>query len=229
MKNAVKLVVIGALIAFVATELKAQTTVTNIVQNLTIKYTAYYQMDPTTGSSTITLNAGKVSIANSDIIALLGLQLNTVFTSNAKLLLMSDIQGEANPKVDMVPRVVVRDTVAGSTVDTAVGDFFTARILSSVESGKIKLNPLNVSGTAYEVMTFNMVVNSGAFNVQGFVQSSVATVKYQGQMVGEAHTGTVNVAGQGTYSASAGGGQVDITIKGTVQVSGKNVEVSTTF
>jgi len=219
MRNKMKLVLVSALVVFGAVQLRAQTTVTNIVQDLEIKYTAYYQMAPTTNSTTIMRNAGKASIVNKDIIALLGLQLNVVFSSNAKLLLISNLENALNPKV------VVRDTVGGNTVDTEVGQYFFVVVDSSVESSKIKLNPLNISGTGYDVLEFHMAVDTANFSVQGFVQSSISTVKYEGQVVGAAHTGSMNVSGSGTYAASPGGGQTPVSIKGTVKVSGKNVEV----
>src|SRR6187549_2093022 len=141
MKKSMKLVLVGVLVAFGAAQLNAQTSVTNIVQNLNLKLTAYYQTDVTTNSSNITRNAGKASVANKDIIALLGLQLNVVFTSDAKLLLISNLEDSLNPKI------VVRDKVGGNNVDTAVGQYFSVTVIQSIESSKIKLDPLNVSGT----------------------------------------------------------------------------------
>jgi hypothetical protein len=216
-----KLVLISTLVAFGAAQLKAQTSVTNIVQDLTIKFTAYYQMDPTTNSTTIFRNAGKASVVNKDIIALLGLQMQIVFSDNAKLLLISSLEEGLNPKV------VVRDTVSGNTVDTDAGQYFNAVVMSSVENSKIKLNPLNVSGTGYEVIVFNMAVDTAVFSVQGFAQTAISTVKYQGQVVGGAQTGSMTVSGSGTYGASPAGGLTPVTITGTVKVSGKNVEVKT--
>jgi hypothetical protein len=219
MRKSMKLVLVGVVMAFGAAQLNAQTT--NIVQNLNLKLTAYYQAGATTNSSNIALNVGKVSVVNKDIIALLGLQLNVIFTSDAKLLLISDLEDSLNP------RIVVRDTQGGNTVDTEVGQYFSVTVIQSVESLKIKVDPLNVSGTGYEVLTFNMTVDGADFSVQGFAQTAISTVKHQGRVVGGAQTGTMNVSGSGNYSASPAGGLVPVAIKGTVQVLGKNVEVST--
>jgi hypothetical protein len=221
MRNKMKLVLVCTLVVFGALQLRAQTTVTNIVQDLDIKLTAYYQKESTTNSGTIMRNAGKASISNKDIISLLGLQLNVLFSSDAKLLLISNLEDALNPKV------VVRDTVGGNNVDTEVGQYFSAVVHSSVENSKIKLNPLNVSGTGYDVVEFNMAVDTAVFSVQGFAQTSISTVKYQGQVVGEVHTGSMNVSGSGTYGAAPGGGLTPVAIKGTVKVSGKNTEVET--
>jgi hypothetical protein len=221
MRKSMKLVLVGVLVAFGAAQLNAQTSVTNIVQNLNLKLTAYYQTDVTTNSSTITRNAGKASVANKDIIALLGLQLNVVFTSDAKLLLISNLEDSLNPKI------VVRDKVGGNNVDTAVGQYFSVTVIQSIESSKIKLDPLNVSGTGYEVLEFQMTVDGADFSLQGFAQTAISTVKYQGHVVGGVQTGTMNVSGSGNYRASPAGGMVPVAIKGTVQVLGKDVEVTT--
>jgi len=218
MRKSMKLVLVGVLVAFGAAQLNAQTT--NIVQNLTLKLTAYYQTDSTTNSSSITRNVGKASVGNKDIITLLGLQMNVVFTSDAKLLLISDLDS-------LNPRIVVRDTPGGDTVDTPVGQYFGVNVIQSVESLKLQVDPLNVSGTGYHVLEFNMGVEGADFSVQGFAQTAISTVKYQGKVVGGVQTGTSNVSGSGNYRVSPAGGLVPITIKGTVQVSGKNVEVST--
>src|SRR5262245_33830497 len=88
MKSSVILTVVGASMALCTPQSHAATT--NMLQNLDIKLTAYYQMEPTTGSDSVMLNAGKATVSNKDIIAILGVATTNIFSSNAKLMLETE-------------------------------------------------------------------------------------------------------------------------------------------
>lgn len=211
----------AALLAASAPRSEAQNTVLNIVQELRFKLTGYYQMSPTENASTFFRHAGKVSISNNDIINLLEPQVNIIFTSDARLLL---IRGTP---VDLTPRVVIRDRFEGEQFDTDVTEYFSAQIFVSIEDTKINKNPLKGSGVCYEVVSFELNLTDVNFRIQGLGNMKVSTGKHEGDPVAIVHTGKVEASGSGEYQVSVLSGVVPVALFGTVQISGKDVKAMT--
>ena len=225
MRNTVKLILVGALLAAGAAQSSAQNTVLKVVQELRFKLTGYYQMSPTENDSTFFRNAGKVTISNNDIINLLEAEVGIIFSSEAKLLLISEIPPGATPiPVDSTPTIVVRDFYQGNKFDTDVTEYFSAKILSSIEDTKINKNPLKANGTSYDVLTFEMNVTQASFKLQGFAKMQVSTGTYEHDPQTIIHTGKVNSTGSGEYQVSVIGGVVPVSLTGTIQVSGHDVK-----
>ena len=199
----------------------AQNTVIRVVQDLRFKLTAYYQMSATENSSTFFRNAGKVSVTNKDIINLLEPEVNIIFSSNAKLMLISEIP------VDPHPKVIVRDRFEGERFDTDVTQYFSADVLASIEDTKINKNPLKASGSSYDVLVFEMNLTNVQFRVQGFGKTNVRTGKHEGEPAALVHTGTVQTSGTGDYQVNILTGVVPVALTGTVQISGTDVKAMT--
>jgi hypothetical protein len=213
----------GVLLATGATQSNAQNTVLNIIQDLNFKLTGYYQMSPTENSTTFFRHAGKVSITNKDIINLLEKQVNIIFSSDAKLLLISEI---TEAPVDPTPKVVVRDTYQGEKFDTDVTEYFSAQILTSIEDTKINKNPLKTNGSSYDVIAFEMQLTQVHFRILGFGKTQVKTGKYEGEPVAIVHTGTVDSSGSGDYQVNIIDGVVPVALTGTVKISDTQVKAS---
>jgi hypothetical protein len=218
MRNTWKSILGAALLVTGATQSKAQPTVLNIVQDVNFKLTGYYQMSPTENSSTIFRHAGKISITNKDIINLIENELNIIFSSDAKLLLIS-----ATP-VDLTPKVVIRDKFEGERFDTDVTQYFSAEVLASIEETKINKNPLKTSGTSYDVLAFELKLTQVHFRIQGLGITQVKTGKYEGDPVAVVHTGKVDTTGSGEYQVNYLTGVVPVALFGTVQISGTDVK-----
>jgi hypothetical protein len=204
-----------------AAQSNAQNTVVKVVQELRFKLTAYYQMSATENSSTFFRNAGKVSVTNKDIINLLEPEVNIIFSSNAKLMLISGIP------VDPKPRVVVRDRFEGERFDTDVTRYFSAEVLASIEDTKINKNPLKASGSSYDVVVFEMNLTQVQFRVQGFGKTAVRTGKHEGEPAALVHTGKVDTSGGGEYQVNILTGVVPVALSGTVQITGTDVKAMT--
>ncbi len=174
-------------------------------------------MAPTENSTTFFRNAGKISINNKDIIYLVGRQVSIVFSTNAKLLLIS-----ATP-VDPAPKVVVRDKFDGTEFDTDVTQYFSAQVLASIEDTKINKNPLKTNGSSYDVVAFDMKLTQVHFLVTGFGKTQVKTGNYQNKPVAIIHTGTANASGNGVYQVNIITGIVPVALTGTVQINGTKV------
>jgi hypothetical protein len=196
----------------VAAPSHAQNTALVIQQDLNFKLTGYYQMSPTENSTALFRNAGKVSLTNRDIINLLGKQVNIIFSSNARLLLISQTP------VDLAPKVVIRDQFQGEKFDTDVTQYFSAQIFASVEDTRINKNPLKTSGKSYDVIAFEMKLDQAEFRILGFGTMQVRTGKYQGEPVAIVHTGKVDSSGSGEYQVSILTGVVPVALRGTVQI-----------
>jgi len=218
MRSITKLALVGCLLVAGAAQSRAQNTVLNVVQDLNFKLTGYYQMSATENSSTFFRHAGKVSINNKDIINLLERQLNIIFSSNAKLLLIS-----ATP-VDLTPKVVIRDKFEGESFDTDVTQYFSAQVLVSIEETKINKNPLKANGTSYDIIAFEMKAGEVRFRIQGFGSLKVSTGKYEGDPVALVHTGKVDTTGNGDYQVSIITPVVPMALTGTVQISNTEVK-----
>jgi hypothetical protein len=225
MRNTMKLILVGALLAVGAPESRAQNTVLKVVQELRFKLTGYYQMSPTENSSTFFRNSGKVTISNNDIINLLEAEVNIIFSSDAKLLLISEIPPGATPiPLDPTPTVVVRDWYQGEKFDTDVTEYFSAKVLTSIEDTKINKNPLKANGTSYDVLTFEMNVTQASFKLHGFAKMQVSTGTYEHDPQTIIHTGKVDTTGSGDYQVSVIGGVVPVALTGTIQISGHDVK-----
>ena len=208
----------AALLVTGVTQSRAQNTVLNIVQDVSFKLTGYYQMSGTENSTTFFRHAGKISVTNKDIINLIEKELNIIFTSNAKLLLIS------TTPVDLTPKVIIRDTFEGEKFDTDVTQYFSAEILTSIEETKINKNPLKTKGTSYDVVAFELKLTQVHFRVLGFGTTQVKTGKYEGEPVAIVHTGTVNTSGSGDYQVNYLTGVVPVSLFGTVQINGTEVK-----
>jgi hypothetical protein len=208
----------AALLVTAATQSEAQNTVLNIVQDINFKLTGYYQMSTTENSSAFFRHAGKVSITNKDIINLIEKEVNIIFSSNAKLLLIS------TTPVDLSPKVVIRDKFEGEKFDTDVTQYFSAEVLASIEDTKINKNPLKTNGSSYDVIAFEMKLTQVHFKVMGFGITQVKTGKYEGESVAVVHTGKVDTSGSGEYQVNYLTGVVPVALSGTVQISGTDVK-----
>jgi hypothetical protein len=206
------------LIAAAALESNAQNTVIKLVQDLSFKFTGYYQMSPTENATTFFRHAGKVSFTNKDIINLLEPEVGIIFSSDAKLKLITNIETNTQPKV------IVRDRFQGEQFDTDVTQYFAAEVLESVEDTKINKNPLKASGTSYDVIAFVMRVPKASFRVLGFGAVQVKTGKHEGEPTAVVHTGTVNVSGNGDYQVSILGGILPVALTGTVKITGTDLK-----
>lgn len=220
MKNKSELTLVLAVLAMGGAPSHAQNTVLNVVQDLNFKLTGYYQMSPTENSSTIFRHAGKVSITTKDIINLLEKQVNIIFSSDARLLLISEIP------VDPTPKVVVRDTFQGQRFDTDVTQYFGAKVLASIEDTKINKNPIKTRGKSYDVIEFEMNLDQAGFKILGFGKLQVKTGKYEGDPVAIVHTGKVDTSGSGEYQINLLSGVVPLALTGTVQISNTSVKAS---
>ncbi len=211
----------GLLLVAVSTSAYAQNTTLKVVQDLRFKFTAYYQMTPTENATTYFRHAAKVTISNNDIINLFEKELNIIFSTDAKFLLMSDTP------VDPSPRVIIRDTYQGEKFDTDVTDFFSAQVLASIENTKINKNPLKANGSSYDAFAFELNLTDVNFRVQGLSVTKVGTGKYEGDPTALVHTGKVNVTGSGNYRVSVLDTPVPVALEGTVQISGSDVKAMT--
>jgi hypothetical protein len=215
---------VAGLLAAGVVRSNAQNTVIKIVQDLTFKLTAYYQMSPTEDSKSLYRHAGKVSITNKDIINLLEKQVGIVFSTDAKLQLVSEKPADTDP-VDPRPHVVVRDKFEGEWFDTDVTEYFGAKVLASVEESKINKNPLQVKGTSYDVISFDVKLPQQAgLKLQGLGAMQIKTGKYEGDPVALVHTGKVDVSGYGDYQVIIISGVVPVALTGTIQISGTEVK-----
>jgi len=213
-----KSVVIGCLLAGGAAPSKAQNTVIKVVQDLRFKLTGYYQMSATENSTSFFRHAGKVSVTNKDIINLIERQVSIIFSSNAKLLLIS------GTPVDLTPQVVIRDRFEGDWFDTDVTEYFSAEVLASIEDTKINKNPLKASGSSYDVVAFEMKLPQVQFRIQGYGKVQVRTAKYEGDPAALVHTGKVDASGSGDYQVNILTGVVPVSLVGTVQISNSQVK-----
>src|SRR5262245_54174084 len=162
MRNTSKSILGAALLLTGATQSRAQNTALNVVQELNFKLTGYYQMSPTENSSTFFRHAGKVSITTKDIINLIAKETNILFSSNAKLMLISDTP------VDTTPKVIIRDKFEGQRFDTDVTQYFSAEVLASIEETKINKNPIKANGTSNDVIAFELKLTQVHFRIVGF-------------------------------------------------------------
>ena len=225
MKNTMKLILVGALLAAGAAESSAQNTVLKVVQELRFKLTGYYQMTPTENSSTLFRNAGKFTISNNDIINLLEGEVGIIFSSDAKLMLISEIPPGPTPiPVDRTPTIVVRDWYQGEKFDTDVTEYFGAKVLTSIEDTKINKNPLKANGTSFDIVAFEMHVTDVSFKLQGFSKMQVITGTYDHDPKTIIHTGKLDTTGSGEYQVSVIVGVKPVTMIGTIQVSGHDVK-----
>jgi hypothetical protein len=215
-----KLVLIGSLLAAVATQSKAQNTVLRVQQDLHFKLTGYYQASPTETPKTLNRNADKVTISNNDIINMLEGQVGIIFSGDARILLISLVP------VDPAPRVVIRDKFEGEKFDTDVTEYFSARVLASIEDTKINKNPLKAKGSSYDVYAFEINVPQASLKLQGFEKMKVITGKSETEPVAIVHTGKVETTGGGVYQVSAISGVVPLAVTGTIEVSGSEVKAS---
>lgn len=213
-----KFIVAVALVAASAVGSKAQNTVINLVQDINFKFTGYYQMSPTENSTTFFRHAGKVSVTNKDIINFLEPEVGIIFSADAKLKLITNIE------TNLQPKVIVRDRFDGEQFDTDVTEYFSAEILGSIEETKINKNPLKANGKSYDVVAFEMKVAKATFRVEGFGPVAVKTGKHEGEPVALVHTGTVNVSGVGDYQVSILGGVLPVVLTGTVKITGTDVK-----
>jgi hypothetical protein len=219
-----KCVLTGCLLAAGAAESMAQNTVLSVVQNLNFKLTGYYQMSMTENSTTFFRHAGKVTINNKDIINLLEQEVNIIFSSDAKLLLISEVPANGETPVDLKPKVVVRDKFEGESFDTDVTRYFSAEILASVEETKINKNPLKASGTSYDVIVFELKLPEVQFKIQGFGKMKVKTGSYEHEPAALVHTGKVDATGNGNYRVSIIIPVQPVALTGTVELSGSDVK-----
>lgn len=197
---------------------RAQNTVLNVIQELNIKLTGYYQMSPTENTTTFFRNVGKITVTNKDIINLLEKQLNIIFSGDAKLLLLSETP------VDQSPKVIVRDWFQGERFDTDVTEYFSATMLASMEDTKINKNPLKTNGKSYDVMVFEMKLDQVGFRIQGFGITQVKTGKFEREPVAIVHTGKIEASGNGEYQVNILTGVVPVALTGTVQITGTDVK-----
>lgn len=225
MRNTVRLILVGALLVAGAAQSRAQNTVLKVVQELRFKLTGYYQMTPTENSSTFFRNAGKFTISNNDIINLLEGEVNIIFSSDAKLMLISEIPPGPTPiPVDRTPTIVVRDWFQGERYDTDVSAYFSAKVLTSIEDTKINKNPLKANGTSYDVLEFEMKVTNAGFKLQGFSKMQVSTGTFEHDPKTIIHTGKVDTTGSGEYLVSVIVGVKPVAMLGTIQISGHDVK-----
>jgi len=221
MRNMMKSVLMACLLAAGAAQSNAQNTVIKVVQELHFKLTGYYQMSMTESSKAFYRNAGKVSVTNKDIINLLEPEVNIIFSSSAKLMLISDIP------VDSHPKIVVRDRFEGERFDTDVTRFFSADVLASIEDTKINKNPLKANGSSYDVMVFAMNLTQVQFQVQGFGKTKVRTGKHEGEPAALVHAGKVSGSGNGAYQVNILTGVVPVALTGSVNITGTDVKSMT--
>jgi hypothetical protein len=145
-----------------------------------------------------------------------------IFSSDAKLLLLTPAASPDTLPPSLQLRVVVRDGV-----DTDVTTYFGVSILQAVEDTKTSLAPYETSGKGYDVVEFRMTVAQATFAVQGFSKTKIDEVTYAHETIGRSRSGSFNVSGYGTFSASPGGESVPLVLTGSVKISGKDVEVVT--
>ena len=221
MRNMKRLVLMSCLLVAGAGQSGAQNTVLNVVQELRFKLTGYYQMSSTENPSTVFRHAGKVTVTNKDIINLLEQELNIIFSANARLLLIS------GTPVDLTPKVVVRDTFQGEKFDTDVTQYFSARVLASVEDTKINKNPVKANGKSYDVVAFELKLTEANFRIQGFANLHVKTGYYEREPAAIVHTGKFDAVGNGNYQVSIIVPVVPVALTGTVEISGTDVKAVT--
>jgi hypothetical protein len=225
MRNTLKLILVGVLLVAGAAQSRAQNTVLKVEQDLKIKLTGYYQMSPTENSSSFFRHAGKLTIVNNDIINLLEGEVGIIFSSDAKLLLISEIPpGATTIPVDPTPTVVVRDFINGNKFDTDVSQFFSAKVLTSIEETKINKNPLKATGSSYDVVEFNFNMDQASFKLQGFGKMGVTTGKFDGDPKTIIHTGKLDCTGSGEYQVTVVTGVEPVALTGTVQIIGNNLK-----
>jgi len=211
-------VLMSALLAASAAQSPAQNTVIKVVQELNFKLTGYYQQSSTENPNAIFKHAGKISVTNKDIINLLEPEVNIIFSSNAKLMLLSDVP------VDQTPQVVVRDKFQGEWFDTDVTQHFSAEVLASIEDGKVNKNPIKASGKSYDVVVFEMGLYQAQFRIQGFGKTKIQTAKHEGESAAIVHTGKIDASGHGAYAVNILSGVVPVVLEGTVQILGNEVK-----
>jgi hypothetical protein len=182
------------------------------VQDLTVKFTGYYQNAPTTNDGTLERTSSTFSGSNKSIIELLGLQLNVIFSSDAKLLLLTPAASPDTLPSLLQLRVVVRDVVAGNTVDTDVTTYFGVSIRQTVEDTKTKADPYDVTGKGFDVVEFRMTVAQATFAVQGFSKTKIDEVTYAQETIGRSRSGSFNV--QQHAQCQPGGESVPLVLTG---------------
>jgi hypothetical protein len=200
---------------------------TYLVQNLTFRFTAWYQGPTVTNGNTIIYNASTRSIVTKDVIGWLGTATGNNF-SNGVLLVVTQL-GVTNPAT----RVIVRVKTPTSTNNVDVSGFFD-RTGDEVTVDNISHNTINgaVNGTFYGYWGFALHDSSNTnysplpahFRAAGFgIDSLTAIVDSSKQVIGEADQGTVaNAAGTGDRNGNS------FVVEGKINIIGKVVEVDST-
>ena len=220
MRNIIRTVLIGCVLAAGAAQSSAQNTVIHLIQELHFKLTAYYQGNDTENSKTYFRNAEKVTVTTRDIINLIEGEVGIIYSTDARLLIISDTP------VDLKPKVVIRDRFEGEPFDTDVTQYFSAEILASIEDAKINKNPFKASGSSYDVIIFKLNVSNVEFQVQGFGKTKIGTGKNEGEPLTIVHTGKVEANGNGKLQVSQLTGIVPVALIGDVEISGNNLKAT---
>jgi len=208
MKNYAKIALAGALmLAF-----QANAQVTNLVQTINFTMTAYFQTSET--------DSGKAAVNTKTIISILGLELDKVFSEKAKLIVKRDASD-----IESTGQVFVRETANKVNTDTAVPpEILTETIVRRILDVKVNESKGTVTGKAFTADSVTLNAASGTFDVSGFITEQISTVSKGGNTF-QVRSGTLKASGTGTYFASPTAESVDTVLTGTIQLSGKTLEV----
>jgi hypothetical protein len=191
MNRTIKLVVVGGLMAAGLVQTYGQ----NIVQNININLKGVAQG----------VSAVPIKVTNKDILALIGLAVETDLTG-AKLLLVTSGEGSS----------VVARPKEGEDID--VSEFLSkAQISDAVVTDNSSETKTDI--TTYSINQFVFDAGDNAnFDVQGYTTERTRNIVSNGETIGEATDTKSTVAGTGTV--------VDqfAVLQGTVQVTGRKVE-----
>ncbi len=216
-----KLLALAALATLTFNVARAQPVETDLVQRVTFRLTAISQGAGKTRPSGVVVSNATTSVINTrDVIGWLGTATGITF-SNASLLVIRPLADGS------VSRVVVRQTVNGSSVDADVTAFF-ARVSGDVSVNQATYAPDgSVNGTFYGIQGFTLqdtpiYTLPAHFTVSGFGITTVTTlVNRKGNKVGIADEGSVdNAAGTGDNNGSP------VILEGHIDVTGQTVEVA---
>lgn len=208
MKKSFKVVVIGALLALGAVQSFAQTAfTTNWVQMFTISVSGLSQGPTRTTTAGTTLTTTRVlRFTTRQVIVALGQALGVSFSPNARLLVVTPLDGGGSA-------FIVRDIVNRTRVDRDVSSFFSiSTVGSTITRTSTKTNGLT-SGTEYSIEAFSLgpFPDGTRLDLQGAATASFANNSPRAQYVGVYGTGTT------TNGAPA-------IVSGMISISGPRLE-----
>lgn len=187
---------------------------TNVVQNLSIRLAGIYQGPTETNRNIVRINPGYARVSTADVLKQLGTATGNTFSDNAKLAVVTPLDGGNSA-------LVVRD----GTTSVEVTSFFVYEMKSgSVNTSYANLRSGRSTSSEYSIQRLALVDSAGSpaltlhFDVQGIaIQTTVTTPS-----TGTRSRVEADVSGSGDEAGKL------LILEGTFRLDGYSLEVVAT-